>query len=206
MFLRSVAPRTALGRSSFHSSCVLNKKGLVLVDIQNDYFPGGGMTLHKTEEASKNAAKVLEYFRKNNLPVVHVAHEFPPSSFGWLEKGTKGAEIHKSVAPLPGEKIIIKNAVNSFKDTPLQETLKGLGVDELVVVGAMSHVCIDAAVRQASDFGYKCTVPEDACTCPDVNWSGKTVKAEQVHATIMGALSFYANVTSTSAVINPAKE
>lgn len=130
-------------------------------------------------------------------------HEFPPSSLGWLEKGTEGAEIHPLVAPLEGEPVITKNYVNSFRETALEETLKKFGIEELVVVGAMSHMCIDGAVRAAADLGYKCIVPQDACACPDVTFGDKTVAAENVHATIMGALGFaYAKVTTTAELLD----
>lgn len=106
------------------------------------------------------------------------------------------------VAPLPGETVITKNNVNSFKDTPLEDTLKKLGVTDLVIVGSMSHMCIDGTVRAAADLGFKCVVPEDACACPDVEFGGKKVKAEDVHATAMGALGFaYAQVTSSGDVV-----
>jgi nicotinamidase-related amidase len=201
------------GARPFSTSRATQTKGLLLVDVQNDYFPGGKMELNKANVAGQNAKEVLrrlytcltfevlQYFRSKNLPVVHVKHEFPPSSFGFLEKGTQGADIHPSVSPLPSEPVITKQNVNSFKDTPLEGTLKKLGVTDLVIVGAMSHMCIDGTVRAAADLGFKCVVPADACACPDVSFGGRTVSADDVHATAMGALGFaYAQVTSTKDV------
>ena len=50
------------------------KTGLVLVDIQNDYFPGGSMALTGMQEASRNAASLLARFRENGWPTFHVQH------------------------------------------------------------------------------------------------------------------------------------
>lgn len=76
--------------------------------------------------------------------------------------------------------------------------LEEQGIKDVVVVGAMSHMCIDAAVRAASDFGYGVTVLHDACATLDLEFNGVKVPAEQVHATMMAALAFaYAKVQST---------
>ncbi len=73
------------------------------------------------------------------------------------------------------------------------------GVEEVVVVGAMSHMCVDATVRASVDFGYKTTTIHDACATRDLEFDGTTVPAAQVHAALMAALAFmYGEVIDTA--------
>ncbi|MGV0029247.1 isochorismatase family protein [Phormidesmis priestleyi] len=107
-------------------------------------------------------------------------------------------EIHESVTPQPDEMVIVKHFPNSFRETHLLEYLKSSEVEEVVIGGAMSHMCIDATTRAAFDFGFQCTVIEDACATRDLEYKSKTVKAAEVHAAFMAALAMpYAKVIST---------
>jgi nicotinamidase-related amidase len=173
------------------------KTGLMLIDIQNDYFPGGKMELVGIEAGSMKAKELLELFRKNNLPTFHIQHESLGKGAGFFLPDTEGAEIHESVKPLPTDSVIQKHFPNSFRDTDLLEKLKSSDVTALVICGAMSHMCIDATTRAAADYGFKCTVIHDACATRDLQFGDTVVPAEQVHASFMAALGFaYAKVTS----------
>jgi nicotinamidase-related amidase len=109
--------------------------------------------------------------------------------------GTRGAEIHASVRPVAGEAVIEKNFPNSFRNTRLREELERLQVTNLVVAGMMTHMCVDASVRQAADLGYKITLLGDACATRAQSYGGETVPARQVHAAFLAALNgFYAKV------------
>lgn len=174
------------------------KRALVLIDIQNDYFPGGKWTLNGIDTVADNAAKLLDAARKAGDLVVHVRHEFPSADAPFFTPASPGAEIHAKVRNLGGEPVILKHHVNSFRETDLKAILDEHGVDELVICGAMSHMCVDAGTRAASDLGYKCVVVHDACATRDQEFSGVVVPAAQVHAAFMAALQFgYAKLTST---------
>ena len=136
---------------------------LVLVDIQNDYFPGGTMSLENMDAAAANAARLLAAFRERRLPIVHVRHLSVRPGATFFVPGTAGAEIHPAVAPRAGEAVVEKNFPNAFRATDLEPRLRAAGVDHVVIAGAMSHMCIDATTRAAFDHGFKCTVAEDAC-------------------------------------------
>ena len=97
--------------------------------------------------------------------------------------------------------MIQKHFLNSFHQTPLLEALKVGGVDHAVIVGAMSHMYIDTATRAAYDLGLRCTLIHDACATRDLEFQGKKVKADEMHASFMAALGWwYAKLTSTGAV------
>jgi nicotinamidase-related amidase len=171
---------------------------LVVIDIQNDYFPDGKMALEAPEAAAANAARALADFRRRNWPVFHVRHLSVRPGATFFIPGTAGAEIHESVRPRDGEPIVEKNFPNSFRSTPLDSMLKSAGIGELVVAGMMTHMCVDASVRQAADLGYKVTLLGDACATRAQSYGGESVPARQVHAAFLAALNgFYAKVITS---------
>jgi nicotinamidase-related amidase len=173
------------------------ERALLVIDIQNDYFPGGKMALEGPEAAAAQAAQALAHFRGHGWPVFHVRHLSVRPGSTFFIPGTEGAEIHASVRPREGEAVVEKNFPNSFRGTALDSLLKGAGANELVVAGMMTHMCVDASVRQAADLGYKVTLLGDACATRAQSYAGETVPARQVHAAFLAALNgFYAKVIS----------
>lgn len=170
---------------------------LLLVDIQNDYFEGGRWTLERMDQASANAARVLVHARETGMDIIHIRHEILSNEAPFFRPGSKGAEIHSSVAPQGSEEIILKHRPNSFVETGLQDMLQARGVTRLIIIGAMSQMCIDATARAARDLGYEVTVIHDACAARDAEFNGQPVPAAQVHAAFMSGLSgTYARVIS----------
>lgn len=173
------------------------KSGLILVDIQNDYFPGGKMELVDMDMAAANAGKLLDLFRENKWPTFHIQHVSNYKGATFFLPDTQGMELHQRIAPWPEETIIQKHFPNSFRDTALLDALKAAGVEQVVICGAMSHMCIDATTRAAFDFGFKCVVIEDACATRNLEFGGQTFAARQVHGSFMAALgAAYAEVLS----------
>ena len=179
----------------------MSKLALLLIDFQNDYFStydGAKWALSETEAAARNGAALLAKFREKGLPVIHVRHEFPSQDAPFFVPGSDGAKIHDSVAARSDEPVVLKHQINSFKDTNLDDILKQYGIEQLIIAGAMSHMCIDAATRAANDLGYQCHVAHDACATLDLEFNGTTVPAQQVHSAFMSALGFgYCKVEST---------
>ncbi|WP_320172801.1 cysteine hydrolase family protein [Maridesulfovibrio sp.] len=180
----------------------MSKKALVIIDIQNDYFPNGKFPLDNSEHAGTKAAQVLEYFRKTAQPVIHIQHiSVREGSFFFLPE-TEGVKIHNCVKPLVNETVIHKNYPNSFRGTNLDAELKKLGVEELIIVGMMSNMCVDATTRAAADMGYKCTVIHDACCGASLEFNGVKVNSSEVHAGFMASLGmFYAQMVSAEELI-----
>ena len=103
------------------------------------------------------------------------------------------------MSPLLGEPVIIKHFPNSFRETGLLEILQKDGIDQLIIAGAMSHMCIDATTRAAFDLGFHCIVVEDACATRDLEFKGEKIKAKDVHGAFMAALKMvYAEVMSVA--------
>jgi nicotinamidase-related amidase len=175
---------------------------LVVIDIQRDYFPGGAHPLVEPEAAAQAARRALEHFRANGLPVVHVQHVWDAPDATFMQPGTDGVQIHPLVAPAEGEPIVAKTAPNSFLRTELLERLRERDANELVVVGMMSSMCVDATVRAACDLGFTVTVVHDACAAPDLEFGSTTVPGTVVHAAFMAALAdAYAELVSADELV-----
>ena len=154
------------------------KTALLIVDIQNFYFPGDGPGLVNVIPASLNAKETLQAFREKKQLVVHVKH-----------KAVKGGEIHKNIEPIAGEKVITKVEVNSFQNTDLLEYLKKNDITRLVIIGMQTHLCLEAATRAGHDFGFECIVIQDACATKDVKYGDRIVKAEDVHYSTLATIN-----------------
>ena len=178
------------------------ESALLIIDFQNDYFPGGAMTLEGADAAGQNAAKLLAAFRAKHLPVFHIQHLSVRPGATFFIPGTPGAEIHPSVAPAQNEKVIEKNYPNSFRETALETRLEAAGTRHLVIAGMMTHMCVDATVRQAFDLGYRITLAADACATREQSFGGQTIAAAQVHGAFLAALNgLYAKVLPVEEII-----
>ena len=172
-------------------------EGLILVDIQNDYFAGGRMELVDMDLAAQNASRLLAFFRENQKPTFHIQHISTREGATFFLPDTPGVEIHASVQPEADDRVIRKNFPNSFRETPLYEELKNAGIDSVVICGAMSHMCIDATTRAAADLGFQCTLIHDGCATRNLDFGKQKVLAADVHTSFMAALNAaYARVIS----------
>jgi nicotinamidase-related amidase len=176
----------------------MNKTALFVIDIQNDYFPGGKFELEGPLEAAKQARKVIDAFRSKGRPVIHFQHETVRPGADFLLADTPGNQIHELVQPVAGEIVYPKHFPNAFKETPLLSYLKETGIESLVLVGMMTFMCVHGTARAASDLGFKCTVLHDATAARAIAFNGLEIPAAQVQAAFHGALAFaYAEVVST---------
>lgn len=177
------------------------KKALLIIDVQNDYFAGGTHTLYEPEIAGENAGKLLKNARKNDLEIIHIQHIAVNEGADFFLPNTFGAAINDCVTPIEGEKIVVKNYPNSFRETELLKYLQDKNISELVVCGMMTDVCVDATVRAAMDLGFTTTVIGDACATENRELYGKTVEAKNIHSGYLAGLTalggLYANVITT---------
>ena len=178
------------------------KTALTLIDIQNDYFPGGRKPLEDSQEASRQAARLLDHFRSRSLPIAHIMHIAASPQATFFLPDTPGIQIHAAVAPLAGEFVVMKHSPNSFLDTSLLDFLRELEVERLVAAGMMTHMCVDATVRAACDLGFEIWLAQDACASRDLVFQGETIPAACVQNAFLAALqSAYASVMPTSEIL-----
>lgn len=172
------------------------KSALLIIDIQEFYFPGGRMQLENPEVAGMNAGLLLDLFRGKELPVYHVRHNFEP-----------GGNIHPYVKPLPGESVFSKDQINAFLDTDLLQSLQKDSIEKLVICGMQTHMCVEAAVRAAHDLGFTCLLASDACTTRALQFEEHIIPADNVHFSTLNTLQgSYAKVSSTEEIIREFSE
>ncbi|HVM73021.1 MAG TPA: cysteine hydrolase family protein [Anaerolineales bacterium] len=177
------------------------KTALILIDIQNDYFPGGRMELEGSLAAAAQARRLLDFFRRKGWPTVHIQHVAIRPDATFFLPGTAGLDFHQSINPLPGETVITKHFPNSFRETGLLEHLKSLGIESLVVCGMMTAMCVDATTRAAADLGYPVRLAADACATRALAYDTTRVPAEHVQAAFLAALKSYGQVLKTEEIL-----
>ena len=177
------------------------KTALLVIDIQKDYFPGGKYPLVEPLAAAKKAYLLLQCFREHDGHHVHIQHISLEPDATFFIKGDSGSDIHDSAAHFEGEPIVYKHEPNSFLNTNLLELLKGWEIERVVITGMMSHMCVDATARAASDFGFSVIVAEDACATRDLKFGDTLIPADHVHKAFMSALQSYGDVMKSDAVI-----
>ena len=164
----------------------LKNSALIMVDCQNTYRRGV-MKLTNVEPAIIEAQKLLQMARNLKVPVIHIQHD---AGVGTpydvtAEIGTISAEV----APKSGEAVVVKNYPNSFWQTNLEAQLKALGIENLVLAGFMTHVCINSTARGAFNLGFKPTVVASACATRSlVGANGKTIDAQVMHDSALAAV------------------
>src|SRR5262245_10680622 len=175
---------------------------LLLIDIQNDYFPGGKMELHGADAAAQTAGRLLAFFRQRGLPIVHVQHLSLRPGATFFVPNTPGVEIHAAVTPGKGEPTIRKPFPNSFRETELSQELQKQGIRQLVIAGMMTHMCVDATTRAAADQGYECRIVQDACATRNLKLDERAVAAPDVQAAFLAALNgAYGRVLTADALM-----
>lgn len=162
---------------------------LIVIDIQNDYFPGGAMELEGAEAAERVAAGLIGSFRRAGRPVVHVRHESVRPGATFFLPGTPGAAIRTLVSPLPDETVMTKLHPNAFRETGLADRLRDMGARRLSFCGMMTHMCVDTSVRAACDLGFECSLAADACATCALLYGGRRVAAADVQAAFLAALA-----------------
>ena len=147
-----------------------------------------------------NIGKLLEAARKAGRPIIHVRHL---GTVGGLfdPQGTRGQFI-PGLEPQGDEIIIEKRMPNAFKNTSLHETLQNLGHLDLIVCGFMSHSSVSTTVRRAKDYGYRCTLVEDACATRDLPFKDGVIAAAQIQQSEMAIMADnFACVTPTNSLV-----
>lgn len=164
------------------------KKALLIIDVQNDYFKNGKYPLYKPEQALEKVKRLVECFRKQNLPIIYIQHVSSKQS-GFFVPDTEGVKLHSEISPSGNEAVVIKHFPNSFQQTVLADELIKNEVTDLVICGMMTHMCVDTTVRAAKERGYNVTLIEDGCATRSLEHSGSTISADTVQKVYMASLN-----------------
>ena len=153
-------------------------------------YTDGLLPLTGVQSAVEALAGLLDKARKAAAPVIHVRHK--GSTTGKAFNPTlAGFEIVKELTPRDGETIVDKGLPNSFANTDLAKHPAALGRKNLIVGGFMTHMCVSATVRSATDHGYMSTIAADTIATRDLPdaTGGATVSADVLNRVTLAALS-----------------
>ena len=193
---------SALAQDAGRKARMGSETALVIIDIQEFYFDDGLVPLIGSVEAAAQAKQALEAFRARKLPIFHVRHV--PKSVAIVngEPADPQYGIRPEVRPATGEKVISKRFANSFRETDLLESLRQAGITRIVIAGMQTHMCVEAASRAATELGFDVIVVHDACATRPLEFVGRTVPADMVHAVALAAIKgTYGRVVSVAELL-----
>lgn len=175
------------------------RQALLIIDVQNDYFTGGKMSLDRCDEALNNTIKLQRVFRQQNKPIFYIQHIKKDPKANFFARGSKGADLHQELLPIhpENEQVIIKHYPNSFKDTIWQSALNSGNIEQLVICGMMTHMCIDSTTRAAAELGYTPILIADACATKDLVFQTNMVNAQAVQNAFLAALTNFSQIIDT---------
>lgn len=157
-----------------HTRCAL-----LAVDLQRLYFTGGSIATVGGEAALPQLERLLAEWRNRNLgPIVFTqeVHRKERVDFGRELDGNEPlhcienweeTELHPPLAPRDGEFVIAKRRYSSFFGTDLEILLRGLSIESLFIVGAVTNVCVHYTAVDAHQWDYRISVIRDCCIGSD---------------------------------------
>lgn len=175
---------------------------LILIDIQQGMDDPRWAAKRNNPAAEGNAARLLAAWRASGRPVIHIQHASREAASP-LRPELPGHRIKDIVAPLPQEKLVVKQENSGFIGTNLEGYLRERGIDTLVLCGLTTPHCVSSTTRMAGNLGFKCYLAGDAAAAfPVKDHRGKEYDAETVHAVSLATLhEEFATVTDTREIL-----
>lgn len=183
------APKTLLQMAGAPAApSTLSASALIVIDAQREYVDGK-LPLAGVGPALAEIKALIARAREVGTPVIHIQHKGKPG--GAFGPDTPGFAIAPEAAPHAGETVIEKALPNAFANTELANAIEATGKTEVILVGFMTHMCIEATARSALDHGLRATVVAAAAATRDLPdpLTGATVSAAEIHRNALTALS-----------------
>ncbi|HDY84837.1 MAG TPA: cysteine hydrolase [Methylophaga aminisulfidivorans] len=169
-----------------HTPKGLSESALIVIDCQNTYIEGV-MALEGVEEALLEVRKVLDLAREHSIPIFHIQHDGGEGSP--YDINASIGEIIEDVTPIDGEYVITKSFPNSFIQTSLDEALRKRNIENVILVGFMTHMCVSSTAHGAFNRGYTVTVIGNATATRALSTNtGGIVDAESVQEVTLASL------------------
>lgn len=146
---------------------------LLVIDVQEAMFDEA-YPVYNGDALLERIGKLVAKARAGGVPVIYIQHNEGPGEP--LETGTFGWQIHSAIAPSEGDIVIRKSTPDSFHRTHLQEELKKLEIEKLVLAGMQTDLCVDTTCRRAYSLGYDVVLATDAHS----TWNCGSLTAEQI--------------------------
>lgn len=172
---------------------------IIVIDIQNEYFPGGKLPVPDGQRVLEKNQQLLNFARSHTMPIFFVQHLGSPDGPLFAE-GSGFDDFHAKLQPYTGDRVIRKATPSAFVGTDLEAQLNALGIKQLIVSGLMTHMCVSSTARDAVPKGFSVIIPDDACATRDVDgWDGNVLSHQQLHYAALTAVGdVFAEVMSTT--------
>jgi len=164
----------------------LSESALLIIDAQREYIDGR-LPLPDIADSLAVGERLLARARQLGTPIIHVLHRGNAALFDPAGPGFAPAP---PLRPAPGETIVEKTTANAFNGTRLAEILAATGRRHLIVIGYMTHNCVDSTVRAALDLGYRSAIVATATGSRDLpDGHGGRISAADLHAAYLAGLA-----------------
>ena len=171
-------------------------RGLLVIDVQNEYF-FGGVPVSYPIGSLDNILKAMDAAAANDIPVVVVQHTAKSETSPVFCKGSPTWALHPEVEKRHRDLLIEKNWPDSFAETGLGNWLKENRIDTLAVCGYMVQLCCDSTARQAFHLGYAVEFLSDATGTLAVENEAGSVTGEELHRAILVTQTHFSKVMKT---------
>jgi len=178
------------------------RPALLVIDAQQEYFaPHGRWALPDGEKALAQIHRLIGAARASGAPIFFITHESLGDAPAVFRRGTVGVELHPSLHPAEGERIVNKHYPNAFAQTPLEAYLRQAEVDTIIVSGYMTQMCCDTTTRAARERNLSVLFASDATAARALTLDGETVPHDRIHQTTLAVMTQFATVLPTDAII-----
>lgn len=147
-----------------------NHRALIVIDIQNDYFPEGHYPLWNTDATLSNIEQVVAKAQSSGWTVILIKHiaNSKAGTAPFFNPNTAGTELHTRItAVAPEAPVVIKQFADSFHETNLEEVLHSHAIDELFICGMMTQNCVTHTAISKAAEKYLVRIISDCCTTVD---------------------------------------
>lgn len=159
---------------------------LIVIDIQNDYFPGGVFTLENAESACKGAIEAIEQAKLDGWLVVGVQHVNPPEARAFVPD-SEGVKIHPTVSAALGDAaVVIKHQADSFFETNLEQVLRDAGITDIYLTGMMTQHCVTHTALSPQAHGMNVHIVTKGCAAPAQALSDLALQGLSARCSLVG--------------------
>lgn len=171
-----------------------SNKALIVIDVQNGMFLDSD-PVFKGDALLSRIQELISKARTQNIPIFYVQHTEGEGEV--LEQGKFGWFIHPSISPNDLDTVIQKHTPDSFHQTALKQELNHQNIDEIIITGIQTDICIDTTCRRACSLGYQVTLVKDGHS----TWDSQNLTAAQIIDHHNNVLRWFATVKNSDEII-----
>jgi nicotinamidase-related amidase len=175
----------------------MTDRALIVIDVQNEYFPGGQWALPDAERTLPNILHLIRRAREEGEPVVFIQHVTPEGA-PVFARGSVGSELRPELGVREEDTLFQKEHPSAFQGTGLNDFLRSCSVNRVDVCGYMTQMCCDTTTREAYSRGYAVRLFSDAMAAKDLIVDGQVVSHDVVHKVHLASQARFAKILTSN--------